>query len=339
MSTTEVPKFGIVTPTSVSDAVSLLTKYAFQARVISGGTDVLSLMKNGIKSQTPQYVIDISGLNLNYVNYGQSDGLRIGATTPLSRVAADPNVNANFTALAQATNAVGSPQIRNQATMAGNVLQEIWCWYLRNNYPSCWRNGGNLCYAANGGDNRYYHSIFGGNLCYGIHASDSSPALLALNAEATVVGPSGSRTVSIDQLIPGVSIVDGRIKENSLAYNEVLTEFHIPSLASGSKSAFYKVADRGSFDFALASAAVNATFNGSTVSSARVVLGAVANKPLRIASTESYLSGKQLTESVISSAADDALSGATPLTSGPGNSFRVFIAKGALKNALRAVST
>ena len=338
MSTSEVPKFGYIEASSVENAVSLLTKYQDQARIIGGATDVLTQMKNGVQGLTPQYLIDISGLNLDYVKYSSSDGLRIGATTPISTVSKDSSVASNFAALAQAAGNVASPQIQNQATIAGDVLQEVWCWYLRNNYPGCWRNGGNLCYAAEGGDNRYYHSIFGGNLCYAVHAGDIAPALFALGAEATIAGPSGQRTVSMDELMPGVSVVDGRVKENSLAYNEILTEFHIPMPASGTKSAFHKVRDRGTFDFALASAAVRATFSGSTISSISLVLGAVANKPLRATSAEQYLNGKTLSESVISSAADTALSSATPLTEGAGNSFRIYLAKGAVKYALRGIS-
>lgn len=339
MSSSEVPKFGYLQATSAGDAVSLLTKYAGDAKIIGGATDVLTLLKNGVQGVAPKYVIDINALGLDYVKYASGDGLRIGATATVSELASDPDVVSNYAALAQAAGHVGSPQIRNQATVAGNVLQEVWCWYLRNSYPGCWRNGGTLCYAAEGGDNRYYHSLFGGNLCYAINPSDLAPALFALGAEATITGPSGQRTVSMDTLMPGVTIMDGRVKENTVAYNEILTEFHVPAPSAGTKSAFYKVRERGSFDFSLASAAVSAQFNGSAVSSARLVLGAVANRPLRATSAEQYLAGKTLDEPTISSAADSALSGATPLGVGTGNNFRVFIAKGAVKNALRAISS
>ena len=339
MSVSEVPKFGYLQATSVSDAVSLLTQYAGNARIVGGATDVLSQMKNNVTGLIPQYVVDISGLGLDYLTYSSSDGLRIGATKTVNDVSQDSNVVNNYTALAQATASIATPQIRNQATIAGNVLQEVWCWYLRNNYPSCWRNGGNMCYAAYGGDNRYYHSIFGGNLCYAIDASDTAPALFALGAEATVYGPSGSRTVTMDQLIPGVTIVDGRVKQNSLAYNEIVTEFHIPTPASGTKSAYHKVRDRGSVDFALASAAVSVTFNGSSVSKASIVLGGVATTPRRATAAESYLVGNQLTdETVLTAAAQKATANATPLTTGTTNNFRVYLAQGAVKQALRAIA-
>ena len=130
----------------------------------------------------------------------------------------------------------------------------------------------------------------------------------------------------------------GRIKENILQYNEIVTQIHIPTPPSGSRSAFFKVSDRTAIDFALASCAVSATFSGSTVSNAKVVLGAVAEKPLRASSAEQYLSGKQLTEDVIAQAATHALSGATPLTYGTGNQFRVYIAQGVVKKALRSLT-
>ncbi len=338
MSVSEVPKFGYLQATSVDNAVSLLTKYSGNARIIGGGTDILSQMKNNITALIPQYVVDISGIGLDYIKYSPSDGLRIGATKTVNDVSQDSNVINNFAALAQATGYIATPQIRNQATIAGNVLQEVWCWYVRNNYPSCWRNGGNVCYAAYGGDNRYYHSIFGGNLCYAVDAGDTAPALFALGAEATIVGPLGQRTVSMDELIPGVSVVDGKVKQNSLHYNEILTEFHVPSPAAGAKSAFHKVRDRGSVDFALASAAVSATFSGSTISKINLVLGGVGTTPIRATSAEQYLAGNQLTDGVISSAAQKALANATPLTTGTTNNFRVYLAQGAVKKALQAIA-
>jgi len=330
-----MPKFGYLKATSVSDAVSKLTSYGGGARILAGGTDILSQMKNGIEMLTPQYLVDISGLNLDYVTYSQSGGLTIGAATKVSTVNADPNVNSHYAALAQA--ASHPPGIANQATVAGNVLQEVWCWYIRNNYD-CWRNGGTVCYAVEGGDNRYYHSVFGGNLCYAVSPSDVAPALLALNADVTVAGPSGNSTKTIDELLPGVSIVDGRVTEKSLRYNEFVTEIHVPTPAPGTVSAFFKVSDRHAIDFALASAAVSLVMNGSTVSSARIVLGGVATKPMRATAAESYLAGQQLSESVITEAGAKAVSGATPLTVGTGNAFRVYIAQGAVAKALRSLA-
>src|SRR5208283_3258617 len=194
----ELPKFGYLKPTSVSDAVSLLTKYAGKARVIAGGTDLLDQMKDGLVALTPEYVVDINGLGLNNISFDMSNGIAIGATTSPAAILADSNVATYYGALHDAVTGHAA-QIANQGTIAGNISQEVWCWYLRNNYD-CWRNGGNVCYAAVG-DNRYYHSLFGGNLCYAVNNSDLSPALTALGATLTVQGPGGSSTMTMEQFL------------------------------------------------------------------------------------------------------------------------------------------
>jgi xanthine dehydrogenase YagS FAD-binding subunit len=341
---TEINKFGYLQPTSVSDAVSLLTQYGGSARAISGGTDLLYQMKNQLTLLTPTTVVDISQLGLNQVAYSSSNGLTIGATTNITTVKNDPNVNQYYGALASAASG-HTVQIANQATVGGNINQEVWCWYLRNNYD-CWRNGGNVCYAIVG-DNRYYHSLFGGNLCYAVHPSDLSPALTALGATLTVQGPGGSHTLTMEQFLPGVSIVDGRVKENSLRYNEIVTQINIPTPAAGAQQAYFRIADRTAIDFPLASCAVVATFNGTNVASAKIVLGHVATKPIRASSAESFLSGKELTEANIATAAQNAIEGATPLTHeslganglGQGNGFRTYILAGAVTNALRSLQS
>lgn len=337
MSSTEVPKFALLQPTSVADAISLVSQYGQdKARLVSGGTDMITRMKDRIASQLPSYLVDLSQLNLSYINPDGSGGLKIGGTTTISTVANDSTINSNFAVLAQAALNVATLQIRNTGTIAGDVLQEVWCPYFRNNY-ACWRNGGNTCFGAIG-DNRYYHSIFGGRLCYANHAGDIAPALAALGATATVQGSLGSRTVTMDQLIPGINIINGRVQENTVAYNEVLTEFQVPAQPSGTLSAFFKVRDRGTWDFALASAAVVLQMSGSTVSNASVVLGGVDVKPHRASAAESALNGQSLTPAVISNAGTAAVQDAEPLTTGPyGNAYRVELATAAVVNALNSL--
>ncbi len=330
---TEVRKFGHVQPKSAVEAVSLLTKFGGRARIMSGGSDLLSQIKNNIATRIPDYVVDITGLGLNYIRYDETDGLRIGATTNISDVTLDPIVDQKYKVLSEAALSVATPQIRNTGTVAGDLLQEVWCWYVRNNY-TCWRNGGDTCYGTIG-DNRVYHSIFGGRLCYAQHAGDMAPALFALDADVKLVGPSGEKRMSIDQLLPGINIVDGHVKENVAHYNEILTEIHVPAPSLGTRSAYYKVRPRETWDFGLASAAVAAKFDGNTISHARIVLGSVDVKPHRAISAEQLLVGRQLTEDNIAQTAEKALEEATPLTFGTGNAFRIELAKGAVKKALR----
>ncbi len=335
---TEVSQFGLHQPTSLSEAVSLLAQYGQEAAVIAGGSDIISRNKNRIKQHLFTHLIDISGLNLSGIT-NNSNSITIGATTQINQVATDPNVNSSMPVLAQAAGQVATLQIRNVGTVAGDVLQEVWCPYLRNNYD-CWRNGGNVCYGAIG-DNRYYHSIFGGRLCYANHAGDIGPALSALGATATIYG-SGERTISMDGLLPGISVISGIVKENTVGQNEILTQFTVPKPSSTSKSIYYKIRDRGTWDFALASAAVILDFSGSNVSSASIVLGGVSVIPHRASAAESYLIGKSITgsnaEDVFTGAANAAVSDATPLTYGTGNAYRVDLTRGAVKKALRTLS-
>ena len=341
----ELNQFGYLLPTSVDDAVSMLTQHGGNARVIAGGTDLIYQMKQKIETLIPQHVVDISALGLDNISYGSS-GLTIGATAPLLSVQSNPNIVQYYPAIAQAT--TGHPvQIASQATAAGDICQEVWCWYLRNNYD-CWRNGGNVCYAVQG-DNRYYHSIFGGNLCYAVHAGDLTTALFAHNASLTVAGPGGNSTLSMDQFMPGVSVVDGRVKENTIGYNQIVTQINVPAPPSGQLSTFFRMTDRGAIDFPLASAAVVADTNGSTITSARIYMGHVANKPIRASGAESAIVNQSLplSEQTIATAAANAVKGASPLThpstnaanAGQGNAFRVWIAQGVVTNAIRALNT
>lgn len=332
---TEVSKFGVHYPSSIGEAISLLSQYGQQAAVISGGTDLISRNKNRIQLHMFTHFVDITGLNLAGISK-QNDGYHIGATTAINDVATYPDFASTATVLSQAATQVATLQIRNMGTVSGDVLQEVWCPYLRNNY-SCWRNGGNVCYGAIG-DNRYYHSVFGGRLCYAVHAGDLAPALMALGASATIHGSLGTRSVSIEQLLPGINVIGGVVKENTVGHNEILTEFHVPNQPSNQKSTFYKVRDRGTWDFSLASAAVALSLSGSTVSNARIVLGGVGVVPFHARAAESYINGKQLNEDVFTSAANAAVKDATPLTYGTGNAFRVELARGAVKKALRAIS-
>lgn len=331
----EVKRTGLLQPTTLREAVSLLDRHGLDAKVIAGGTDLLYLVKNGVHTHIPRVFIDISNLGLSYINQS-SDGLRIGATTTLTEVAENSTVRSQYTVLAEAAERAASPQLRNMATVGGDLLQEVWCWYLRYNYD-CWRNGGTICYGAIG-DNRFYHSIFGGRLCYAVHPGDVGPALFALNARVVLVGPGGERTLTMDEFMPGIVLVDGRVKENVIRRNEILKEVVVPTPQTGTKSAFYKVAERGAIDFALASAAVAANMSGSTVNSISIVLGGVDVKPRRARAAEDFLRGQRLNESSIKRAAELALQDAQPLTFGTGNAFRVEIARGAVMKALQRLA-
>lgn len=332
----EVKRIGLLQPSTLREAVSLLNRFGDDAKVVAGGTDLMYLVKNGVRTHIPRLMVDISNLGLSYINFNEAAGLKIGATTHLSEIAEHNVTRGRFTVLAEAAERAASPQLRNMATIGGDLLQEVWCWYLRYNYD-CWRNGGTICYGAIG-DNRFYHSIFGGRLCYAVHPGDVAPALFALNARVVIASPSGEKTLTMDEFMPGIVLVDGKIKENVLKRNEILKEVVIPTPPAGTKSAFYKIAERGSIDFALASAAVVANISGSTVNSINIVLGGVDVKPRRAKAAEDFLRGSALNEQNIKRAADLAVQDAQPLTFGTGNAFRVEIARGAVTKALQKLA-
>ncbi len=320
--------FQIYQAVSVQDAVSMLDQEGGKAKIIAGGTDILSRSKNRITQHLPQVMVDISTIpNLNYINAG-SDGLHIGPLAKISDVTSNSTVMSNYNIIAQAGTQAASPQLRNMATLVGDLVQETWCWYLRYDYP-CWRNGGNTCYGAIG-DNRYYHSIFGGRLCYATHQSDIAPALSSLDATVTITSPSGTRTATIQQLLPGITLINGTVKADSLATNEMITDVFVPNTFSGAKANFTKIRVRPSWDFALASAAVVKSAND-----ARITMGGVDVQPRRVPAGEAMLRGQTVTQSLASDIGAAAVAGATPLAM---NAFRVGLAQTAVTRAVMAVA-
>ena len=328
--------FQHIDASSVSEALSLLQQYP-GAKLMAGGTDNMHLMREGVLR--PSVVINIKTISgLDFIT-SDGSGLKIGALTKIGEVEDSQVVASGYDVLSQAAASVATRNVRNMATVGGDLVQDVWCWYLRTDF-ACWRNRsqpGNICFGAIG-DNRYYHSIFGGRLCYAVHPSDLAVALLSLDATAEVANPSGNRTVTIDQLIPGDIILEGNIQSHTLSSQDILTQINIPTRKAGSRGIYAKIAIRRSIDFALASLAANVVFEGNTVTDARLVMGGVSTQPMRVTAAESAIINNQITETVATNAANAALSGATPLTTGTGNAFRVDLAKGVVKQGLLALA-
>jgi len=320
--------FQLYQAASVADAVSMLDQNVGHAKILAGGTDLLSRNKNLITYHLPQIMVDITTIpNLSYVNV-DSTGAHIGPLAKISDVVNNPQIISNYNLIVQAGTQAASPQLRNMATLVGDLVQETWCWYLRYDY-ACWRNGGNTCFGAIG-DNRYYHSIFGGRLCYATHQSDIAPALSSMDATVTITSPSGSRTATIQQLLPGITMINGTVKADSLAPNEMITDVFVPSTFAGAKANFTKIRVRPSWDFALASAAVVKSSND-----ARITMGGVDVQPRRFPAGEAMLKGQTVTSSLASSIGAASVAGATPLAL---NAFRVGLAQTAVTRAVMAVA-
>src|SRR5262249_48057819 len=253
--------------------------------------------------------------------------VQIGALTKLAEIADSDLLAKKYPMLVQAANKISSPELRNASTLGGDLLQEVWCQYLRGGY-SCWRNGGYICYGAIG-DNSYYHSAMGGRLCYAVYPGDAATALIPFDATVKLATPSGAKELSVEQLVPGDMMVDGRIQSHVVRYNEILTEVVIPPPKPNLRASFEKLRPRGVWDFAMASLAIGVQLEGRTIADARVVFGGISGKPLREKTVEEFLKGKTLSGDL--DAASVALANAAPLKY---NAMKIEMAKGLLASGL-----
>ncbi|PYU26762.1 MAG: hypothetical protein DMG30_01260 [Acidobacteria bacterium] len=285
-------KISIYRPTSIDEAIQILSRHGKEAGVYAGGTDLLIRLKSRLQ-QAPSYLVDIKKIdNLRYIKEDAQGGVQIGAATKIAEIANSDLLKRKYPMLVEAVNMISSPELRNASTLGGDLLQEVWCQYLRGGY-SCWRNGGYICYGAIG-DNSYYHSAMGGRLCYAVYPGDAATALIPFDARVKLATPAGVKELSIEQLVPGDMMVDGRIQSHVVRYNEILTEVVIPPPKPGVRASFEKLRPRGVWDFAMASLAMSLQLRDQTIDDARVVFGGIAGKPLRETAVEDFLKGKTL---------------------------------------------
>jgi xanthine dehydrogenase YagS FAD-binding subunit len=323
-----LPKFSVLRPTSINDAVSNLT--GVNARVHGGGTDLLGCLHDGVFDADT--LVSLGGVpNLSGVASTSEGGLRIGAMTTIAEIAAHPDISASYGALSEAAAVVASPQLRNQGTIAGNICQKPRCWYYRGEFE-CLRKGGEKCFAYEG--ENQYHCIFGGELCYIVHPSDTAPALAALNAVCVVSGPTMRRTIPVDRL--HVPPADDPQRETILEPNEIITEIILPAQAGGARSSYRKVRARASWDFALAGIALALRFEGNAVASARVFLSGAAPIPWRAAAVEEVIAGSRLDDSTIAAAAEAAVAEAEPLAK---NGYKIPLFEGLVTDELERMRT
>ena len=320
-------KFTHFNAKSIDEAVSILNRYQGKARLIAGGTDLLGKMKDMILPDYPEAVINLKTIpGLDFIQE-ESGTVKIGALTRLEDIAVHPLIKEKLAALSQAAGKTASPHIREMGTLAGNICQDIRCWYYRtpNNRFPCLRKGGGRCYAL-AGDNRY-HSIFGGSVaegCYAVHPSDTAPALIALNARIKT----NTRTIPAEDFFQ-VSTAGTTV----LANDEIVLAIEIPVPDSGTRSTFIKFALRKSIDFPIVNCAAGITKKDQKITDARICLNAVFVKPYRTIAAEKELLGQLLDENRAEKAAAYAVAEAKPMTH---NSYMVQIAKTLVKRAISA---
>ena len=323
----------IYKPVSVEEAIQMLSLHGTDAGVYAGGTDLLIRLKNRL-TQAPTYLVDIKKIdNLRYIKETPQGGVEIGTLTKLAEVADSALLAEKYPMLVAAVKKISSPELRNASTVGGDMLQDVWCQYLRGGY-ACWRNGGYICYGAIG-DNSYYHSAMGGRLCYAVYPGDLATALIPYDATVTLATPFGPKHLTVEQLVPGDMMVDGKLQSHVVRFNEIMTSVTLPAPKPGFKASFEKIRPREVWDFAMASLAFGVQLSGTTVTDARVVFGGISGKPYRERAVEDFLKGKTLSPAVSAGAQGVALANATPLKY---NAEKIDMAKGLLASGIEKLS-
>jgi xanthine dehydrogenase YagS FAD-binding subunit len=320
-----VKAFAYVNPANEKDAVIALKVEGGAAAPLGGGQDLLARMKDYIDA--PDRLVNVKGLDAT-VTATPNGGLRIGSAMKIVDLSEHAQVAKLYPAIAHAAGEVGTPQIRNQGTVGGNINQRPRCWYFRNEEFNCFKKGGSRCFATTG--ENQYHAIFGNEgPSHIVHPSSLAVPFVAYGATFRILGPNGEREVAAADYFTLPTNRNVR-KENVLADDEILTHVILPA-PGNVKTGHYEVRYKQSHDWPLAFTTVVLTMSGNTISSARVVLGAVAPVPWRSKPAEAALAGKPLNAQTAAAAAEAAVSEAKPMS---GNAYKVQIARTAVKRAI-----
>ncbi len=323
--------FSNANPKDIREAVSMLSQAHGQGRsasIVGGGSDLLGMVKEHLVA--PDVLVNLKAIRgLDQIEVHRDHAI-IGGLVTLDALSRHPRIRKEYTVLAEAAEKVGTPQIRNAGTLAGNVCQRPWCWYFRNGFP-CLKNGGKICFSASG--ENQLHAIFGGGPSYIVHPSDTAPALVALDAEFHIAGPSGERVVPASEFFQ-LPRVDAS-RENVLGKDDVLAAIQLPSARPGVRGTYHKVLDREAWTHAVVSAAIVLEIDQEICRSARVVLGGVAPIPWRLPKVEALLVGQRITPELLAQAGEAAIEGAHPLAK---NKYKIPLTKAVVKRTLLSLA-
>jgi len=323
-----MPVFELFQPTTVDDTLALLETYKKDAWVLAGGLDTFDWLKD--RNKRRKVVVDLSGVEeLRGVKTTDDGGIEIGAATTLTNLVKHPLVKEKYPILTQAAELVASPQIRNQGTIGGNVSQDTRCWYYRSGW-SCYRAGGNICYADTPSAINREHAIFDANRCVAVNPSDTAPALIALDAKMVIRSSDGERVVDAENYFIGPSVDIMRM--TVLRPGELLTAIRVPATWAGAEFYFEKVRERQVWDFPLVNVAAALKVANGTIQSSRIVVNAVAARPMRLTSVEDAVAGKPRNEETATMAGELAVQGAQPLAH---NEYKIPLMRNLVKRAIR----
>lgn len=323
--------FAYARAATIDETITLLDHAEHgHTRPLAGGTDLLTLMKADITS--PAQLVDIKRVGeLPRGITETATGVTLGALTTLAEIEQSDLLRARYPLLCEAAAQAATPQLRNMATIGGNLLQRPRCWYFRNHRFTCWLKGGDDCPAYTG--ENQHHALFGGGPCYAVHPSDLAAALLALAATVRLRGPKGERVVALPDFF--ALPTDDRRRETTIADDELLLAVELPLLPAGSHSTYLKAMDRKVWAFALVGVAAILQIDGGNVVDARLVLSGVAPIPWRVAAVEQALIGRAVTDLPLAPIADFALHGAEPLRH---NQYKLPLVRSLVRNALTSLA-
>ena len=323
-----MPNMELYQPVQVEDALEIASRFADRGWLVGGGQDTYGWLKDRAKSIDA--LIDLSGIESLRGIRETDDGIEIGALTTLTEVINSDIVQQRYALLSDAARQVASPQIRNIGTLGGNVSQDVRCWYYRRGL-SCYRAGGNLCYADTPQGMNREHALFDSSRCVAAGTSDTAPALVALDATMVIQNSAGERVVSAEDFFVGPA---NDIENTTILRDgDILTAVRIPSTWANASFYWEKVADRKVWDFSLVNIAAAFKLNGDTIEDSRIVAGAVQTTPRRLTNVENAIQGQTKNLATGESVKQIASEGARALAH---NGFKIPLLQNLVKRAVSA---
>ncbi len=323
-----MPNMELYQPVQVEDALEIASRFADRGWLVGGGQDTYGWLKD--RAKEVDALIDLSGIESLRGVRETDDGIEIGALTTLTEVINNEIIQQRYSLLSDAAKQVASPQIRNIGTLGGNVSQDVRCWYYRRGL-SCYRAGGNLCYADTPQGMNREHALFDSSRCVAAGTSDTAPALVALDASMVIRNSTGERVVSAEDFFVGPA---NDIKNTTiLRPGEILTGVRIPSTWANASFYWEKVADRNVWDFSLVNIAAAFKLNGDAIEDSRIVAGAVQTTPRRLTNVENAIQGQTKNLATGESVKQIASEGARALAH---NGFKIPLLQNLVKRAISA---
>ena len=322
-----MPPFQLFQPATVDEALDLLEARGSEAWILAGGMDSFDWLKD--RTKRTGVVVELSQVAELRGIRESGGGLEIGAMTTLTDIAEHQAIRDRYRILAEAAGLVASPQIRHQGTLGGNVSQDARCWYYRSGWH-CYRAGGNICYADTPTAVNREHAILAADRCVAVSPSDTAPALIALDAQMVIRSRGSERVVNAADYFVGPDIDITRM--TVLQPGELLTAIRIPAAWAGARFYFEKVRDRQVWDFPLVNVASAIKADGGRIAEARIAVGAVAARPLRLREVEQAIVGRPLSDETASMAGEMAIEGAFALRH---NGYKIPLMRNLVRRAVR----